>query len=234
MRFLEHISSKPGLEPTRSRSTDEQSFSPRGGAMVTLHRQAVPQLPHMLDLPRHLALVATAIVRAKKQASSRPARATDTNVDDFIARCIDIDARGVERVRQLDSRNQIPVVVRLSQNRVADMAFSAPTISNTPPHREITRASTPPIDRRPIGDLNAKTATITSSGGFMHNVLRKASKPDMKGASRRHPGIRSASTDSIPVQLGAKALADRAVTTQDLFAPEQPKRGLFNKMTRRP
>lgn len=229
MNFLEHISSTPAFEPPRTASIDDRGSSNPRRISDALHQQAVPQLPYMLDLPRHLALIATIVVKAKRYASNRPNRATGQHVEDFIAKCIEIDCKGVACVRQSESANLIPVVVRVPR-----------ITSRLPPGA--SAASIPGLHRAQTHDIasadnqstgSAKLAATPVSTGFIHSVLRKASKPDLKG-SRRPVGLRSASTDSVTTyQPAGKMIPDKAGPSQDLFVAEQPKRSIFNKFARR-
>lgn len=78
----------------------------RGATMPVLDREAVPLLPHLLDVPRNLAYVTSAVIRASKgkQYRRKPSESVDVQLEEFIARCFEVEETALHRVSQLASR----------------------------------------------------------------------------------------------------------------------------------
>ncbi|EPQ60641.1 Rho GTPase activation protein [Gloeophyllum trabeum ATCC 11539] len=83
------------------------SLQRRGPGMPLLHREAIPLLPHLLDIPRHLAIITSAVIRHSRsyprQSSNDPAEAP---LDAFCARCFEIEQRALHRVSHLAARHK--------------------------------------------------------------------------------------------------------------------------------
>lgn len=81
-----------------------ESLRFRGANMPLLNREAIPLLPHLLDVPRHLAVISSAIVRrsnevlAKNQADGTP---VDPDLHDFVNKCLEIEQQALKRVSNL-------------------------------------------------------------------------------------------------------------------------------------
>ena len=79
----------------------------------TLHKDAVPLLPHLLDVPKHLAIITSAIVRNAKSGagapplrtmSSRgPSNSQDWDHGRFADLCFDVEAQALKSVATLAS-----------------------------------------------------------------------------------------------------------------------------------
>lgn len=71
-----------------------------------LASEAIPLLPHLLDIPKHLAVLSSAVVRHSRTnpqpATSRPVPLThDTLVEDFAIKCFEIEEKTVQYVSHL-------------------------------------------------------------------------------------------------------------------------------------
>ena len=80
----------------------------RGQTAPVLYREATPVLPHVLDLPRHLAVVSALVVRYARARSYAPLThihsGTGDHFDEFCAKCMQVEERALLRVSQLASR----------------------------------------------------------------------------------------------------------------------------------
>lgn len=80
----------------------------RGQTAPVLYREATPVLPHVLDLPRHLAVVSALVVRYARARGYAPLThihaATGDYFDEFCVRCLQVEERALLRVSQLASR----------------------------------------------------------------------------------------------------------------------------------
>ncbi|KDQ07706.1 hypothetical protein BOTBODRAFT_59835 [Botryobasidium botryosum FD-172 SS1] len=85
-----------------------KSLGERTSLLSTLEREAVPRLPYILDLPRDLAMLASAVVRRARSnqktehqpfSGPRPMSAnTQSRLEEFSLTCLEIDARASRHV----------------------------------------------------------------------------------------------------------------------------------------
>lgn len=94
------------------------SLRERKSTMPTLHREALLFLPYLLDLPRHLAVLTSAVARSARQSSKgkiqrRPA------LEAFVGSSLAVDRRARDCVAQLKryNRSSQPPRLSLSSNR---------------------------------------------------------------------------------------------------------------------
>lgn len=122
----------------RERLTIIDALRQRGVTMPVLDREAVPLLPHLLDVPRHLAVVTSAVIRASKgkQHRRKPSEPVEAQLDEFIARCFEVEETALHRVSQLASRAAknppaSPIANRHSASEAVSAHFRRP-ISSMP------------------------------------------------------------------------------------------------------
>ena len=86
-----------------------ESLRFRGANMPLLNREAIPLLPNLLDVPRHLAVISSAIVRrsnevlAKHRANGTP---VDPDLHEFVNKCLEIEQQALKRVSNLASHTR--------------------------------------------------------------------------------------------------------------------------------
>lgn len=79
----------------------------RHGKAPTLHREAIPLLPHMVDLPKHLAVVTSIVVRhTRRQLPTMTGPSTEGTFDEFCSSCLQIEEHALRRVSQLAARRR--------------------------------------------------------------------------------------------------------------------------------
>ncbi|GBE77946.1 Rho GTPase activation protein [Sparassis crispa] len=83
----------------------------RGAAVPVLYREAIPLLPHLLDIPKHLAAVTSQVVRYTKVHSVGAAMASNTEdgcFDEFRSKCVAVEEQALHRVSQMatEARHQ--------------------------------------------------------------------------------------------------------------------------------
>ncbi|PCH33643.1 Rho GTPase activation protein [Wolfiporia cocos MD-104 SS10] len=100
----------PATDP-RERSRILEALRQRGAASSVLHRESTPSQPHLTDLPKHLAVVTSVVVRYSRANNYLPvppasAQPTDPNrqFDVFCARCLEVEEQALYRVSQLATR----------------------------------------------------------------------------------------------------------------------------------
>ncbi|KAF4623907.1 hypothetical protein D9613_001809 [Agrocybe pediades] len=71
--------------------------------MTVLDRESVPILPHLLDIPRHLAIITSAVIRSSKELStrSRTGDSVDAAIDNFCRTCFEVEEEALTRVSHL-------------------------------------------------------------------------------------------------------------------------------------
>ena len=162
----------------------------RTKTMTILDRESVPILPHLLDVPRHLAIITSAVIRGSRELSTRPRTGDDTDlaVDEFCSKCYEIEQEALLRVSQL--------AARLAS---ASRRPSLPGSTREASLRWETGSRVPPA---PITEI---TSTITSAGNGSDRQRRHTrpstapsptSPTSPSSSSRRQPLQSDSATDS--------------------------------------
>ena len=79
----------------------------RTATAPVLHREAIPLLPHLLDIPRHLAVVTSVVVRFSRTQNFHPVQQTslgDKYFSEFCARCLEVEEQALARVSKLAAK----------------------------------------------------------------------------------------------------------------------------------
>ncbi|KAG5352117.1 hypothetical protein C0989_003637 [Termitomyces sp. Mn162] len=78
----------------------------RSSTMRVLDKEAVPRLPDLLDIPRHLAVITSAVIRnsAEFQTRSQPYDPADQKLDEICSKCLDVEEQALLRVSQLSTK----------------------------------------------------------------------------------------------------------------------------------
>jgi len=137
------------------------SIRQRTVSMPVLDREAIPILPHLLDIPRHLAVVASAVIRNSRdyQARVNSSEHGDKLLDEFCNKCFQVEEHALRRVSQLASRRR---------------RSSIPSSSNEG-HRESSHSPTSPI---PVPGNSTRT-----TGLQQRRTARKSSRPSTAPSS---------------------------------------------------
>jgi hypothetical protein len=158
-------------EDRRNRLNIVDALQQRGAIMPVLFREAVPLLPHLLDVPRHLAVVASAVIRASKgkQQRRKPSQPIDAQLDEFIARCFEVEETALQRVSQLASRAPepppaSPTARRLSTSSAVTARFRQPSINSVP--------RSPPFNHRPLNSQKSCRPATAPSQSDLSNTLQ--------------------------------------------------------------
>lgn len=148
----------------------------RGTTMPVLDREAIPLLPHLLDVPRHLAEVTSAVIRTSKgrHCKNKPSGLEDGQLDEFIAKCVEVEELALQRVSSLVARRPsqdedspfFPVGNRHPTSPVA-ARFRRPSVSKSPPS-----------SHRPYGSRNfSRPGTAPTSQSDLSDTLRYSEVP---------------------------------------------------------
>ncbi|KIJ68451.1 hypothetical protein HYDPIDRAFT_46759, partial [Hydnomerulius pinastri MD-312] len=115
------------------------SLHQRGAIMPILDREAIPLLPHILDIPRHLACISSSLIRGARFARSKMKSVEPgDHLADLCARCFEVEEIGLQRVSQLASAESRPVALKWDVPRppVIPEASQSPPSPTSPVGRE--------------------------------------------------------------------------------------------------
>ena len=88
------------------------SLHQRGLTISTLEREAIPLLPHVLDIPRHLASVSSSLIRSVRLVGSKVESDEDDHLSELCSRCFEVEEIALQRVSQLASAESHPITLR--------------------------------------------------------------------------------------------------------------------------
>ncbi|KAF9459914.1 Rho GTPase activation protein [Collybia nuda] len=218
----------------------------RASAMPVLGRESVPILPYLLDIPRHLAIIASAVIRNSRefQARPKPYLPTDMALHEFCSRCFEIEEIALLRVSQLaarvsSDRRRTPAPPLSNQAQVPGPSAATGEFYRSPVAdftgrsrtRKPSRPSTAPSPsesntsrRRMFGDVPMATSQDFTPASARHN----------ESSTNRRLRLVSTSTDSLP-SLGAVPGSVQVTDLSQDMSDEtgKRKRGLLRGILRR-
>jgi len=165
----------------------------RTRTMAALNRESIPTLPNLLDIPRHLACISSAVIRNSKESTrERRDDTVDKAIDEFCARCFEVEEEALSRV------NRIVTMVRSSFTE--DGRFS---ILDFPPKRYDKVSASSLVYGTPVGGegrtrLDSQPATPSLEGFESHRQKSKNEQDeytDKEGTVTEYQGL---STESLP------------------------------------
>lgn len=158
----------------------------RKKVMTSLDREAIPNLPHLLDVPKHLAIITSAVIRSSRELSSLPRTGDDTDlyVDEFCSRCFEVEEEALERVSQLATRLKSDDGTKLRTHAASDPgheSLSSSQITTTmsssrvsPRQRKMSRPTTAPApsgSTSPIRQTYSPTVLAVTSPRAFATIL---------------------------------------------------------------
>ena len=92
-----------GDEICHDRLRVANALQQRTKTMTTLNQESVPILPHLLDIPKHLAMITSAVIRHSKELSLRSETDDEIGqaINEFCLRCFEVEEEALSRVGQL-------------------------------------------------------------------------------------------------------------------------------------
>ncbi|KAJ2927130.1 hypothetical protein H1R20_g9961, partial [Candolleomyces eurysporus] len=198
------------------------SLRERSSNLTVLDREAIPMLPHLLDIPRHLAIITSAVIRSSRdpQLQAQLASIKGTPLDAFVNKCFEVEEQALIRVTQLAAklsldkrRPSLPVVSQMPQGPSALASApvsSKPATSRSTPKRKTLRPSTAPSSgsnspaRRFFDDTMPNTPRVFSTRN-RNDEPKSPSTSDLK-SFRRPLHMKAPSTDSVPTYKPAQGL----------------------------
>lgn len=199
--------SPDGSDPDRKERLHAiESLRFRGASMLLLNREAIPLLPHLLDVPRHLAVISSAIVRrsnealAKNRSNGTP---MDPDLNEFINKCLEVEQQALKRVSKL------AVHTREVRRQRAATSSGAPNMNSFPQTSGVVRPST-------SGDSN--TTTTSRRPSTAASVTTQRSKSSLKQEQR--PSTATIRIDPQP-SFGSVSNRKRPSTMQERGNPHE-------------
>lgn len=165
------------------------SLHQRGPTIPILEREAVPLLPHVLDIPRHLACISSSLIRSTRLVSSKANSVERDNLSDLCSRCFAVEETALQRVSRLRATvGSHPAALRwdVLQPCLPDKTPHSPP-SPTSPIGYVRQNSFRPLTAPSPSDQPLPTSSYPlSDTSFPHNpspedlpVLRRGSVPEI-------------------------------------------------------
>jgi hypothetical protein len=157
--------------------------------MPVLYKESIPVLPHMLDIPRHLAVITSAVIRSSRayREEAKNGQSIDKSLEDFCARCFEVEEQALQRVSQLAAQ------LSASHRRPA---ASVDWTAQTP----VSGLDSSPSDSDPPKSPRPSTAPSDSDPNKRRMLFQQSStspSPNPVGQINRPLHVRSNSEDSI-------------------------------------
>ncbi|KAI0257140.1 Rho GTPase activation protein [Lactifluus subvellereus] len=217
--------SQPPSEECHVRNRAIRALNERTQAMSELQRESIPSLPHFLDVPRHLAILTSAIARNSRDSSVPQ----DPVIAELYNRCRDVEQHALYRV----SRRAAPRGVEgslahplsSSERSLGDYNPAEVPRSGKPSSRASSRPRTAPSGATSdpslynyAGSHDSREFLPSRDSGHAHK--RQVSRP------------RSASTDSTPEPKLRDAVPERRPSLAEMLRPQnaERKKGFFRNM----
>ncbi|KAF9526482.1 Rho GTPase activation protein [Crepidotus variabilis] len=216
-----HVVSTPLAEASNtSFGSDERSrhdrinvvnaLRTRTRRMTVLDRESIPVLPHLIDVPRHLAIVTSAVIRNSRELNPQPSNPQSTktipqHIEDFCAKCFFVEEEALQRVSQLAAG----LASRGKRPSMQDISVEAPEDPPTSPRSTVTSTcvgTNGQSRRRKVSrPSTAPSPTVTDTprrpGFFSENLQspRAAVNRDLQPQRPWNNGhAKAPSTDSVP------------------------------------
>jgi hypothetical protein len=202
----------------------------RSQRMTVLEKESIPVLPHLLDIPKHLAIVKSTIIRnygsRRKTNDSR-----DLAVEEFCSVCREVEGEALRRVSRLASKlaeSKHPSNLIVPANGAVMEETPLQLLTDHQPSRH--RKSFPSTAPSP-SDPNSPIDRQMSFGG---NSLspRQATYDDANPCNQMHAQamhMKAPSTDSTPFGRSSSSVLEPSIDTD----PGKRKKGLLKNILRR-
>ena len=175
----------------------------RSQRMTVLDKESIPILPHLLDIPKHLAIITSAVVRSSKNKKSQSKVDDDGNkspaAEEFRSMCFEVEEEALRRVSQLATKlaeSRPPSVLEVPSNgAMMEGAPRSPLMTGRQPsrRRKSSRPSTSPSPSEPNSPIHR--------GDHFSSLYPQCTHDDSVPWSQRHARamhMKAPSTDSVP------------------------------------
>lgn len=203
-QYLKYISTTgPDRAKKISSSEDEDNhiqvmnaLRERKHALPTLHREALLFLPHLLDIPKHLAVLTSSVLRHARQLHQHDTLQCE-NLKSFVACCVEVENTALKCVQQLlrpraqtIRYHNTPRSEMLSHQSSKESTNSLASVEQeqrfSERRRTVTRPSTAPhSDRRQQWNSESETPLPTSPTNEEARQSLAQRKDGSLGSNRR-------------------------------------------------
>ena len=193
----------------------------RSQRMTVLEKESVLVLPHLLDIPKHLAIVKSTIIRNYNSRCKTNNDSRDLAVEEFCSVCREVEGEALRRVSRLASR--------LAESKYPSMDETPlPLLTDhQPSRRRKSFASTAPSPSEPNSPIDRQM-----SFGGNSPPLRQASYDDAVPCNQTHAWamhMKAPSSDSTPFVRSSSSVLEPSLDTD----PGKRKKGLLKGILRR-
>ncbi len=184
------------------------SLRERAPTLPTLHREAILFLPHLIDLPKHLAILTSGVVRCSNHQRSNGAKQLNGNLSELVKACNTIEQKAVKHVSRLKRPNKSNVR-RLS--RTVPQPFSTQSTSFAVPAQTLQPATldTPHDEPKPRSE---KRRSLSLMNGRPSTAPSDTAPPPR--ASRSERLSNESTTDDHAPKSSIRGLQRRTTRTQ--------------------
>ncbi|KIM48201.1 hypothetical protein M413DRAFT_224313 [Hebeloma cylindrosporum] len=225
----------------------------RTNNMTVLDRESVPILPHLLDIPKHLAIITSAVIRSSRDlnARSQTRDSTDLAVEEFCAKCFEVEEEALFRVSQLATKlatehHRPPVQEVTLDGCASEVLVDLPRSSMTETMSTVVSTTARPPRRRRLSRPSTAPSPTSSNSPNRHQLFFGEAAITSRTLTRTVPDtqtwnvqnnrslhLKAPSTDSFP-SLGIREhpVSDHILTDP----PEDPgkrRKGLLRGILRR-
>jgi hypothetical protein len=236
--------SRPSVLPAgvRTRQRIIRDLKERHSQMTPLDRESTPSFPHLLDVPRHLAVISSAIIRSCRDPSLQPiiAGLKEHPLWNLCVRCNEVEERALVRVTQLAAKLSIrrpslpdvnapdaslPARAQIPRKKSYETRPSKLSRPSTAP----SAGSTPSRRYNELPPTSSRNATRIDTSGIDSKRERPSTRQHHKG-----PSLGTSSPVYVPpaTATGASPLR-RPATSTDNPDEIKKKRGLFRGILKR-
>lgn len=226
--------------------------------MKVLDKEAVPILPHLLDVPKHLAIITSAAIRGSRERNARPRAGDeiDRAIDEFCSKCFEVEEEALLRVSQLATKlasesrrssNQDgsskpePLSGGTQSFRLSEVTGTVVS-ANIAPNRQRrssrpatapSHTATSPTRRQIITGESSSISTWASSSTVLDE------QKSWNSTSTRQLHIKAPSTDSVPAfgkrdsPIPIRLLPSTEPSADPTDDPGKRKKGLLRGILRR-
>lgn len=168
------------------------SLHERSTTMPVLERESIPLLPHVLDIPRHLARISSSVLRNARSADTKGKSSEDNNqyLSGLCAQCFDLEDQSLARVSQLAGVESYPIALKWDAPRMTSSAAppSPASSSKIVESRKVSRPYTAPSlsDLSGADHRKASSDNMTPLSPIPHDLssLRRGSVSDIPSSPK--------------------------------------------------
>ena len=185
----------------------------RSQRMTVLEKESIPVLPHLLDIPKHLAIIKSSIIR---NYNSR--QKTNKEIEELCSVCREVEREALRRVSQVASE--------LAERKHPSNSAVIEETPLTDHRRRKSFPSTASSPSEPNSPIDRQMSFGGNSPSPRHATYDEAVPSHQRRARPMH--MKVPSTDSTPL-LGSSSVPEPSIDTD----PGKRKKGLLKSILRR-